>query len=74
MAEASSYTVGYSSVSIAAADLRGTGNLDLVVANACGSDSLVQIRRNRDVACRGWHGKFSPVSPIDIGKTPSAIA
>ncbi|MDR3752348.1 MAG: FG-GAP-like repeat-containing protein [Terracidiphilus sp.] len=74
LAEASSYAVGYSPVSIAAADLRGTGNLDLVVANACGSDSSCKSDGTATLLAGDGTGKFSPLSPIDIGKTPSAIA
>jgi hypothetical protein len=74
LAEASSYTVGYSPVSIAAADLRGTGVLDLVVANACGNDSSCKSDGTATLFAGDGTGKFSPLSPIDIGKTPSAIA
>lgn len=74
LAVASSYTVGYSPVSIAAADLRGTGNLDLVVANACGNDSSCKSDGTATLLAGDGTGKFSPGSPIDIGKTPSAIA
>ncbi len=74
LAEASSYAVGFSPVSIAAADLRGTGNLDLVVASACGSDSSCKSDGTATLLAGDGTGKFSPLSPIDIGKTPSAIA
>jgi hypothetical protein len=74
LAEASSYAVGYSPVSIAAGDLRGTGTLDLVIANACGSDSSCKSDGTATLLAGDGTGKFSPLSSIDIGKAPSAIA
>jgi Bacterial Ig-like domain (group 3)/FG-GAP-like repeat len=74
LAEASSYAVGYSPVSIAAGDLRGTGNLDLAVANACGSDSSCQSDGTATLLAGDGKGNFAPSGQIDIGKSPSAIA
>jgi hypothetical protein len=74
LAPAESYTVGYSPVSIAAGDLRGSGHLDLVIANACGADSSCKSRGTASLLFGGGNGKFTDGGDIVLGAAPSAIA
>lgn len=74
LAASESYTVGYSPVSIAGGDLFGNGHLDLVIANACGSDSACQSDGSATILSGNGAGGFAVSSQVDIGKTPSAIA
>ena len=73
-APSASYSVGYSPVSIAAGDLRGTGHFDLLVANACGDDSTCQANGTATLLAGDGAGKFKATGSFDIGKAPSAIA
>jgi hypothetical protein len=74
LAESAKYAVGYSPASIAAADLRGTGHLDLVVANACGSDSSCKSAGSAMVFTNDGTAKLTPAGEFSIGNAPSAIA
>ena len=69
-----SYTVGFSPVSIAAGDLRGTGHLDLVVANSCGDDSSCKSHGTASLLKGDDKGKFADGGEIDLGNAPSSIA
>ena len=72
--ESTSYPVGYSPSSIAAGDLRGTGHLDLVVANACGSDSTCKSAGTATVLSGDGTGKFTSAGQVSVGSVPSSIA
>ena len=71
---AENYAVGYSPVSMAAGDLRGTGHLDLLVANACGDDSSCKSNGTATLLAGDGTGKFTASGEIDLGKSPSSIA
>jgi hypothetical protein len=73
-AAAASYKVGYSPVSLAAGDLRGTGSLDLVVANACGLDSSCASGGTASVFFNDGAGGFSLANSLSIGSGPTSIA
>jgi len=73
-AESASYTVGYSPVSVTGGDLRGTGHIDLIVANACGEDSTCNSQGTASVFFGNGTAKFALPSEINIGSAPSAIA
>jgi hypothetical protein len=72
--EAASYVAGFSPVSIAAADLRSTGHLDLVVANACGDDASCKSAGTATLFANDGTGKFTQSGEISIGSSPSSIA
>jgi len=74
LAQSASYAVGFSPISIAAGDLRGTGNLDLIVANACGSDSSCNADGSATLLAGDGKGSFASLGEIDLGKMPSALA
>jgi Bacterial Ig-like domain (group 3)/FG-GAP-like repeat len=74
LAESGEYAVGYSPASIAAADLRGTGHLDLVVANTCGDDSTCKSAGSATVFTNDGNAKFTSAGEFNIGNAPSAIA
>ncbi len=74
LAASASYPVGYSPVSVAAADLDGTGHLDLVVANACGDAAACQSDGTATLLAGDGAGKFTAAGQLDIGKSPTAIA
>ncbi len=74
LAASASYTVGYSPVSIAAGDLRGTGHLDLVVANACGDTSSCTGDGSGTLLANDGTGKFTQMGEVDLGQSPSSIA
>jgi hypothetical protein len=69
-----SYTLGFSPVSIAAADLRSTGHLDLVIANACGDDSTCKSAGTATLLFGDGTGKFTQSGEIALGSSPSSIA
>ena len=69
-----SYTIGYSPVSIAAGDLRSTGHLDVVVANACGNDSTCKSTGTATLLSNDGTGHFTAGSEITLGSAPSSIA
>jgi len=66
--------VGYAPASIAGGDLRGTGHMDLVVANACGQDSTCKSVGSAAVLLGDGTGKFAAKAPISIGSSPASIA
>lgn len=70
----SSNTVGFGPVSIAAADLRSSGHLDLVVANSCGDDASCKSAGTASILSGDGAGKFTLSNEIGIGNSPSAIA
>jgi hypothetical protein len=74
LTESTSYPVGYAPVSITGGDLRGTGHIDLIVANACGEDSTCQSPGTASVFFGDGTAKFALPSEINIGSAPSAIA
>ena len=74
LAASASYTLGFSPVSIAAADLRSTGHLDLVVANACGDDSTCKSAGTATLLFADGTGKFTQSGEIALGNSPSSIA
>jgi hypothetical protein len=74
LAASASYTVGYGPISIAAADLRSTGHLDLVVANTCGDDSTCKSAGTATLFSNDGMGKLTQTGEISIGSAPSAIA
>jgi hypothetical protein len=74
LADSASYTVGYAPVSIAAADLRGTGHLDLVVANSCGDSGACTGDGTGTLLANDGVGRFTQMSEIDLGLAPSSIA
>lgn len=74
IAASSSYTVGYSPVSIAAADLRSTGHLDVVVANACGDDSSCKSAGTATLLSNDGTGHFTAAGEVALGSAPSSIA
>jgi hypothetical protein len=69
-----SYTVGFSPASIAAADLHGTGHLDLVVANACGADASCKSAGTATMLAGDGTGRFTTAGEISLGSSPSSIA
>jgi hypothetical protein len=71
--QGASYPTGYSPVSIAGADLRGTGSVDLVVANGCGESSSCSAGTALVFENDG-SGKFIAGSETSIGASPAAIA
>lgn len=74
LSASASYTVGFSPVSIAAADLRSTGHLDFVVANACGNDSSCKSAGTASIFANDGTGKLTAAGEVSIGSSPSAIA
>jgi large repetitive protein len=74
LAQSANYAVGYSPVSIAAGDLRGTGHQDLLVANACGADSSCKSNGTATLLAGDGTGKFTASSEIGLGNSPSSIA
>ena len=72
--ESASYAVGYSPASIAAADLHGTGKIDLVVANSCGQDSSCKSQGTAMVFSGNGAGRFNATAEFNIGSAPSSIA
>ncbi|MDR3752059.1 MAG: Ig-like domain repeat protein [Terracidiphilus sp.] len=74
LTESTSYPVGYSPVSITGGDLRGTGHIDLIVANACGEDSTCQSQGSASVFFGEGKAKFALSNEVNIGSAPSAIA
>jgi hypothetical protein len=74
LTEMATYTVGYSPLAVAGADLRGLGYMDLVVANGCGEDASCNAPGTAMVFKADGTGKFSPASEFGIGSLPSSIA
>ena len=74
MAESASYPTGFSPISIASGDLRGSGHSDLVVGNACGEDATCKVQGTALVFANDGTGKLTRGSEISIGNAPSAIA
>ena len=74
LAASASYTVGYSPISIAAGDLRGTGHPDLIVANACGDTSACTGDGTGSLLANDGTGKFTQMGEVDLGPSPSSIA
>jgi hypothetical protein len=74
LTESTSYPVGYSPVSVTGGDLRGTGHIDLIVANACGEDSTCQSQGSASVFFGDGTAKFALSNEVNIGSAPSAIA
>jgi hypothetical protein len=74
MAESASYPTGFSPISIASGDLRGSGHSDLVVGNACGEDATCKAQGTALVFANDGTGKLTRGSEISIGNAPSAIA
>ena len=74
LSASASYAVGFSPVSIAAADLRSTGHLDVVVANACGDDSTCKSSGTATVFTNDGTGKLTASGEVSLGSAPSAIA
>lgn len=74
LAFSASYAVGFSPASIAAGDLRGTGHLDLLVANSCGNDSSCKSHGTATLLKGDGKGKFADGGDIELGKAPSSIA
>ena len=74
LTELNSYPVGYSPVSIAGGNLRGTGDLDLIVANACGSDGACKSSGTATLLAGDGTGKFTRSEDIELGASPSSIA
>ena len=74
LTQSGSRQVGYSPSSIAGADLRATGHMDLVVANACGQDSTCKSGGSATVLLGDGTGKFVATAPISIGSSPASIA
>src|SRR5947207_5788913 len=70
---AGTYTVGFSPVSIAAGDLTKDGNIDVVVANACGK-SQACTAGTATILLGDGNGKLSAGTEVDLGKVPSSIA
>ena len=69
-----SNAVGYSPVAIAAADLRGSGHLDLVVANACGQDAACKAAGSATILAGDGTGHFAAKGTVGLGSYPSGIA
>ena len=74
MTESASYPTGFSPISIASGDLRGSGHSDLVVGNACGEDATCTAQGTALVFANDGTGKLTRGSEISIGIAPSAIA
>ncbi len=74
LALAQSYIAGYSPDSIAGGDLRGTGHLDLLVANRCGDSSSCQAKGTASLLKGDGKGRFADGGEIELGDAPSAIA
>ena len=74
LSASASYTTGYAPVSIAAGDLRSTGHLDLVVANACGDDSTCKSAGTASIFTNDGTGKLTAAGELSIGSAPSSIA
>ena len=69
-----SYATGYSPVSIAAGDLNQDKNLDIVVANRCGTDASCKSPGTATVLVGGAAGKFTLAKDILLGNSPASIA
>ncbi len=74
LSSVSSYAVGYSPVAIAGADLRGSGHIDLVVANACGQDAACKGIGTATILAGDGTGHFTPKGAVGLGSYPAAIA
>lgn len=74
LALSASHAVGFSPVSIAAGDLRGSGHLDLVIANACGNDSSCKSHGTATILKDQGYGRFADGGEVDLGSSPSSIA
>jgi hypothetical protein len=70
----STYAVGLSPASIALGDIRGTKNLDIVVANRCGRDASCQSGGAASVLMNDGTGHFKPGKDIALGNSPSSVA
>jgi hypothetical protein len=67
------YPVGYSPSSVVAGDLNGDKNLDLLVANACGSEPAC-VHGTATVLIGDGEGNFKLKADVPLGKNPSSIA
>jgi hypothetical protein len=71
---AATYPAGYSPTAVAVGDLNGDGNLDLVIANACGRDSSCQDIGTATVLLGDGKGAFKSTADVPLGKSPSSLA
>ena len=70
----SSYAVGYSPTSLAAGDINEDKNLDIVVANRCGTDASCSSSGTATVLLGSASGKFIAGTDVAAGNSPSSIA
>ena len=69
-----SYPVGYAPSGLAVGDINGDKNLDMVVANRCGSDATCQSPGTATVLLGDGTGKFTAGTAITLGNSPFSIA
>jgi Bacterial Ig-like domain (group 3)/FG-GAP-like repeat len=69
-----SYAVGYAPVSLAVGDLNQDKNLDIVVANRCGTDVSCKSAGTATVLLGNANGKFIGSADIALGMSPTSIA
>jgi hypothetical protein len=71
---ASSYTVGYNPVSVAAGSTRAGAPADFVVANRCGQDASCTAGATASLLLGNGTGAFSAMPDLAFDKAPSSIA
>ncbi|PYP91739.1 MAG: hypothetical protein DMG65_06750, partial [Candidatus Angelobacter sp. Gp1-AA117] len=71
--ESTHYTVGFSPVEVATGDLNKDGNVDVVVANACGKSSACTAG-TATILLGDGKGKLNAGTDIDVAKVPSSFA
>jgi Bacterial Ig-like domain (group 3)/FG-GAP-like repeat len=70
----SSYRAGFSSSALSVGALGANGNLDIVVANRCGSDASCQGAGSATVLRGDGSGNFVKGNDIALGGNPASIA
>jgi len=71
---ASSPGTGFDPISVAVDDFNGDGQLDLAVANFCGSDQSCSSPGTVSVLLGDGTGNFTSVSPLTVGVNPASVA
>ena len=71
---AATYPAGYSPSSLVVGDLTGSGNPDLIVANACGEDGMCHGNGTASVLLGDGKGGFKPGVEVQLGLKPLSLA